>query len=260
MWFRKKPTHFKPIKGRVSIITVTFNAKLDLEKTIQTIITQDYEDIEFIIIDGGSTDGTIEIIQKHQKDIAYWVSEPDNGIYDAMNKGINKATGEWINFMNAGDGFIGTNIVTMVLSQMPNEAELIYGNTRFIDESGKELYIQKGRDVKDFLWKGIGFNHNSLFCKTALMKAHPFNTDYKIVADSEFLIWAQKEGRKFYHIDSLINYFMIGGISHNQAALRLIERWKLVSHNKMRDQKEIDRHYFKRLLDETTLLDEVTPK
>ncbi|MEJ2489122.1 MAG: glycosyltransferase [Sulfurovaceae bacterium] len=100
MWFRKKPTHFKPIKGQVSIVTVTFNAKLDLEKTIQTIITQDYEDIEFIIIDGGSTDGTIEIIQKHQKDIAYWVSEPDNGIYDAMNKGINKATGEWKNCLD----------------------------------------------------------------------------------------------------------------------------------------------------------------
>lgn len=260
MWFKKKRVKFVPVRGRVSIVTVTYNAKSYLEETIQTIIGQDYRDIEFIIIDGGSRDGTVEVIRKYQKYIAYWVSEPDNGIYDAMNKGIDKATGEWINFMNAGDGFVNRGIVTMVLSQTPNKTELVYGNTRFVDASGKELYIQKGRDIKDFLWKGIGFNHNSLFCKTALMKEHPFNTFYTIVADSEFLIWAQKEEKKFYHLDSLINYFVIGGLSHTQSALRLIERWKLVSDYKMVDQKEIDRHYFKRLVDETTLLDEMMSK
>jgi glycosyltransferase involved in cell wall biosynthesis len=254
MWFKKKQLFFKPVKGRVSIVTVTYNAEEFLEKTIQSIITQSYPNIEYIIIDGGSTDKTLEIIKKYQDDIAYWVSEVDDGIYDAMNKGIEKATGEWINFMNSGDGFVNTNIIERVLNKIPKDTDLVYGNTRFVNGSGKELYIQKGKNIKDFLWKGIGFNHNSLFCKTALMKEHPFNTFYKIVADSEFLIWAQRQEKNFYCLDMLINYFMTGGISHEQAALRLVERWKLVSDYKMNDQKSIDLHYFRRILDETNLL------
>jgi len=256
MWFKKKQLLFKPVKGRVSIVTVTYNAEAYLEKTIQSIIMQSYPDIEYIVIDGGSTDGTVGIIKKYQKEIAHWVSESDNGIYDAMNKGIAQASGEWINFMNAGDGFIETKTVEMVLDKIPKETELVYGNTRFVNESGEELYIQKGKNVKDFLWKGIGFNHNSLFSKTALMKEHPFNTFYKIVADSEFLIWAQRQKKSFYYLDKLINYFMTGGISHNQSALRLVERWKLVSDYKMKDQKSIDLHYFSRILDETGLQEE----
>lgn len=257
MWFKKKQRPFKPVKRRVSIVTVTYNAEAYLEKTIQSIIMQSYPEIEYIVIDGGSTDGTVGIIKKYQKEIAYWVSESDNGIYDAMNKGVTQASGEWINFMNAGDGFIDMDILETVINQIPKDTELVYGNTRFVNEFGNELYIQRGKNVKDFLWKGIGFNHNSLFCKTALMKEHPFNIFYKIVADSEFLIWAQKQDKNFYHLDMLINYFMTGGISHDQSALRLVERWKLVSDYKMNDQKSIDLHYFRRMLDETDLQEQI---
>ena len=260
MWFKRKNKTIKSEYGHVTVVTVTYNAQDYIEQTIQSIISQSYQNIEYIIIDGGSTDKTVDIIKKYEKYITYWVSEPDNGIYDAMNKGIAKASGEWINFMNAGDGFVDEHIVKQVLEQIPKDTELVYGNTRFINEQKKELYIQTGKDVKDFLWKGIGFNHNSLFCKTALMKEHPYNTFYKIVADSEFLIWAQKQNKKFYHLDILINYFMAGGISEEQSALRLIERWKLVSDNKMRNQREINEHYFKRILDETKLLEEVHNK
>ena len=90
---------------KVSVITISYNAVSVIEDTIQSVLNQSYKDIEYIIIDGGSTDGTVDIIKKYQDKINYWVSEPDNGIYDAMNKGIDKATGEWINFMNAGDYF-----------------------------------------------------------------------------------------------------------------------------------------------------------
>ncbi len=260
MWFRKKNRHFTPVKGLLSIVTVTYNAEDFLEDTIKSIITQSYPNIEYIIIDGGSTDRTVDIIKQYQNHISYWISEADNGIYDAMNKGIAQASGEWINFMNAGDGFIGTDIVEQVLKTVKNETELVYGNTRFVSETGEELYIQRGKEVRDHLWKGIGFNHNSLFCKTVLMKEHPFNTFYKIVADSEFLIWAFEQGRKFEHLDILINYFMVGGISHDQAALRLVERWKLVSDHKMQDQEKIDRHYFKRITEETSLLQNLSPQ
>lgn len=90
---------------KISVITVCYNAVDTLEKTIQSVLEQTYHNIEYIIIDGGSTDGTVEIIHRYVDYLAYWVSEPDRGIYDAMNKGIERATGEWVNFMNAGDYF-----------------------------------------------------------------------------------------------------------------------------------------------------------
>lgn len=255
--FKRKPTSFKPVRGRVTVVTVTYNADTYLEATILSILSQNYPDVEFIIIDGGSTDKTLDIIKKYQSQISYWVSEPDNGIYDAMNKGIVKAKGEWINFMNVGDGFMDENSISNVMSAIPVGTELVYGNTQLVNEKGKKAHTIIGKDVHTFLWKGIGFNHNSLFCKTVLVKKHPFNTFYKIVADSEFIIWCFKQGKQFYHYNKVVNYFLLGGLSQEQSALRLIERWKLVSDEKMRSQEEINKHYFKRILHETNLLDEV---
>ena len=102
----------EPIK--ISVITVAYNASRYIETTILSVINQTYSNIEYIIIDGGSTDGTVDIIKKYSNKISYWISEPDKGIYDAMNKGINKATGEWINFMNAGDTFHNPDTLSAV--------------------------------------------------------------------------------------------------------------------------------------------------
>ena len=96
---------------KISVVTVCYNAADTIEKTMLSVLNQTYHDIEYIIIDGGSTDGTVEIIRKYADRIAYWVSEPDKGIYDAMNKGIKVATGEWINFMNAGDEFVDEGVI-----------------------------------------------------------------------------------------------------------------------------------------------------
>ena len=99
------------MKLLISVVTVCYNAADTIEKTMLSVLNQTYHDIEYIIIDGGSTDGTVEIIRKYADRIAYWVSEPDKGIYDAMNKGIKVATGEWINFMNAGDEFVDEGVI-----------------------------------------------------------------------------------------------------------------------------------------------------
>lgn len=98
----------------ISVVTVAYNAVTTIEKTILSVINQTYPNVEYIIIDGGSTDGTVEIIKKYANKLAYWVSEPDNGIYDAMNKGAKVATGEWINFMNCGDSFFTLNSATLL--------------------------------------------------------------------------------------------------------------------------------------------------
>ena len=111
-----------------SIITVTYNAERWLERTILSVLSQSYPNIEYIIIDGGSTDGTVDIIKKYEERIAYWVSEPDKGIYDAMNKGIQKATGEWINFMNAGDVYAANDVLVQLMQCEHSEARILRGN------------------------------------------------------------------------------------------------------------------------------------
>ena len=118
-------------KPLISIVTVSYNAVATIEQTILSVINQTYSNIEYIIIDGGSTDGTLDVIKKYADKIAYWVSEPDKGIYDAMNKGIKVATGEWINFMNCGDYFVANNTLESVFGsgKIYKKAEILYGDS-----------------------------------------------------------------------------------------------------------------------------------
>lgn len=111
---------------KISIITVCFNAVGVIEKTILSVISQTYNDVEYIIIDGGSTDGTLDIVKKYENYIAYWISEPDSGIYNAMNKGVKYATGLYCNFMNAGDFFINEKVLENIFTSNRNE-DLISG-------------------------------------------------------------------------------------------------------------------------------------
>lgn len=116
-------------KPKISIITIVLNNKIFLEHTIKSVINQDYPNIEYIIIDGGSTDGSLDVINKYKKYIHYWVSEPDKGIYDACNKGIAIASGEWLNFMNAGDRFSDLGILSKIFSNsIPDNKSFIYGD------------------------------------------------------------------------------------------------------------------------------------
>ena len=120
----------------ISVVTVSYNAVSTIEQTILSVINQTYPHIEYIIIDGGSTYGTVDIIKKYADKIAYWVSEPDKGIYDAMNKGIKVATGEWINFMNSGDCLYRNDTIEKILnkSSTTNNVSIIYGKTMKIFE------------------------------------------------------------------------------------------------------------------------------
>lgn len=209
-------------KPLISIVTVSFNAIKTIEQTILSIINQTYSNIEYIIIDGGSTDGTLDIIKRYQDRISYWVSESDKGIYDAMNKGIEKSTGEWINFMNSGDEFYDKDVLTNIFSKntIPNDIAVIYGNTEIIFP--KSYILKKPLPLVN-IEKGMPFCHQSSFIRTNLHKQFPYNTTYNICADYDFFYNLYKKGYLFDYKYYNISKFLYGGLSSSSKIDLIVE-------------------------------------
>lgn len=175
---------------KVSIITVCFNAYEDLKKTMDSILLIDYIDFEYIIIDGGSLDGTKELLDEYshyfqQKQIKFqYISEKDKGTYDAMNKGVLISKGDWINFMNAGDSFYSSNILSELFSQtIDKEVGVLYGDTFQYYDFGSGIAQEKDY-LKDS--KTMPFCHQSSFVKKELLLKYPFDLSYRIIADHNF--------------------------------------------------------------------------
>lgn len=196
-------------KPLISIITVVYNGEKYLEKTIKSVINQMYENIEYIIIDGGSTDGTLDIIKKYENKIDYWVSEQDSGIYDAMNKGIELAKGEWINFMNAGDRFFDINVLSEVSINL--NADLVYGNHAIYLGDSNSCNIVDVKCYKDT--RNIPFCHQSLFAKTELLKKFHFDLKYKIASDYDQYMKIKHFNATIKHIPLTISLYLDGGLS-----------------------------------------------
>lgn len=165
---------------KITVVTVCYNAASLIEKTIRSIINQNYPHIEYIIIDGNSTDSTLDIIKKYQDEIATIISEPDNGIYDAMNKGLNLATGEWISFINAGDMYYDNHVLMNIFSKSTDSYNVIYGDTEFIRPRGH--FVEKSFEPK-WLKKNMPTCHQSFFVRTAKAKEVGFNLKYQYASD-----------------------------------------------------------------------------
>lgn len=162
---------------KISVVTVCYNAAGTIEETILSVLNQTYDNIEYIIIDGGSTDGTVDIIKKYADHLAYWISEPDKGIYDAMNKGIAVATGDYINFMNAGDTFaLDSTIANTFADADIVRADVIYGNAIEKDSEGKLTHHAALDDVR-LLAKRPIYRHGASFVKSSVHKRNLFQTD-----------------------------------------------------------------------------------
>lgn len=205
----KKTSESQPL---ITVVTVVYNGDKFLEETILSVINQTYDNVEYLIIDGGSTDGTLDIIRKYEHAIDYWVSEKDNGIYDAMNKGIDLATGEWINFMNAGDGIYAHSVLSDLFThQNHQKAQILYGNHQVIYPSGRTRCVKAG--LMKNLWKGSQFCHQASFVKADYHKAHKFNLCTKIVADFEFYYKAWQNNVQFKFVDVVVAKFEAGGVS-----------------------------------------------
>jgi len=170
-------------KPLISIVTVVFNAVEDIEKTILSVINQTYDNVELIIIDGMSVDGTLDLIKKYESKIDYWISEKDDGIYDAMNKGIKAAKGDWINFMNAGDVFFEPKTLDKVGFGMHKESSLIYGNSIINNE------VEFSAPLNQLKCGVIMACHQSMFFRFDLKHRSYvyYDLSYKVNADYELV-------------------------------------------------------------------------
>lgn len=168
---------------KLSIITVNLNNRDGLQKTIDSVVSQTFRDFEWIVIDGGSTDGSKELIEQYSDHFVYWISEPDNGIYNAMNKGIQVAKGEYLQFLNSGDWIWGKNTLDIVFSEKRNE-DILYGDCIEADSS-RSVFPEKFDTI--FLYRG-NINHQSSFIKANLFQNHLYSEKYKVASDWEFLL------------------------------------------------------------------------
>lgn len=175
------------IKPKVSIVTIVYNGLMEIEETILSVINQTYKNIEYVIIDGNSKDGTQNIIKNHQNKIDYWVSEPDNGVYDAMNKGIALATGDWICFINSGDSFYSNQSLNCVFEKLISpKTAVIYGDVNVILLDSQ--FVKKADEI-EILKKRLPFSHQSTLVRTTYLKNRPFRLEYKICADYDFFYY-----------------------------------------------------------------------
>ena len=208
-------------KQQISIVTVSYNAGLVIEKTIKSIIAQNYDNIQYLIIDGGSNDSTLSVIKRYKAYISYFVSEPDKGIYDAMNKAIKVATGEWIIFMNAGDLLIDGVLNKIFVKEIDGLIDVVYGDTIIKYPFGNR-YIKAGFFANNDM--NLPFCHQSAIVRTKYMKQYRFDLGYKIAADYNFFYTLYKEGRKFLHVPIPIAQYDAIGFSTS----RVLETYKEV--------------------------------
>ncbi|MDE6273352.1 MAG: glycosyltransferase [Muribaculaceae bacterium] len=201
---------------KFTIVTVCYNAVDVIEPTLKSVINQTYPDVEYIVVDGASTDGTKELLQKYGDRIDLLISEPDKGIYDAMNKGIAAATGDFINFMNAGDEFSSPSVLEEVSRQINPDSDIIYGNSTVIMPDGSRYMAP--RDSIDMLHKRPVYRHNAAFTRTSLHKKIPFaierakEFDYGLDYNNIFTIWHR--GGKFQKIDTDVVSWLKQGTSN----------------------------------------------
>lgn len=201
---------FEANKPIISVITVVYNGESSIENTILSVLNQKYRNIEYIIIDGGSKDSTIEILKKYDNYISYWQSEPDKGIYDAMNKGLSFVTGDFFYFLGADDQFFSENTVMNVVEKIDNLEKIYYGNVLF--QPMNKLY---SFDFNFLLLSKINICHQSIFYPKSVSE-FKYDLKYKLLADYHLnIVLYGMRGNDFVHIDEIIANYSLDGISSN---------------------------------------------
>lgn len=199
----------------VSIITVNLNDRAGLERTCASVFQQSFKEYEHIIIDGASVDGSLDYIERHRHKFSYWISEPDSGVYCAMNKGIRQAKGKYLLFLNSGDILYNDKVLSDVKPALGRDIGFIYGNLRIEGENGKG-FTNRYSKVLDFkFFKTTSLGHASTFIKRSLFRIYgEYRTDLKIVSDWAFFLSAICiEKSSYLKVDKTISIFYEGGMS-----------------------------------------------
>ena len=214
---------------KISIITVVYNSVQLIERTIKSIIHQSYSNLEYIIIDGGSYDGTVDVIKKYERNIQKWISEPDKGIYDAMNKGIHLANGDYILFINSGDELYNNEVLSKIFINNLN-ADVIYGDTSITDIHGNLIGKRRLRPPKRLSYKsfkkGMLVSHQSFIVKKTI--APNYNLDYKYSADYDWCIRILKNAKNVQNSNITISKFLQGGKTSETIYSGLFERFTIM--------------------------------
>lgn len=214
----------------LSIITIVYNNVRDIERTMRSVLNQSYPHIEYLVIDGASTDGTKDIIEKYQDQVAAYISEPDKGIYDAMNKGLNLATGDYVLFMNSGDELYDKETVAAVFAAGA-DADIYYGETEMFNENWESLGQRRHEAPAQFTWKsfkyGMSISHQAIYIKRAITE--PYDLRYRYSADIDWIIKAAKKARKIVNTRRYVAKYLVGGVSKQKHMESLKERFHIFS-------------------------------
>lgn len=221
------------ISPKFTIITITYNAAHWLERTVLSILSQSYPNIEYLIIDGGSTDGTVDIIKQYAPGIAFWLSEPDKGLYDAMNKGLKHASGDYVWFINAGDTLQTADTIqriVMKISKRRTLPDIIYGETAIVNTEGKMVGMRRLRAPKNLTWKsfrmGMLVCHQSFIVKRSI--APEYDLHYHLSADYDWCIRCMKLAKSIYNTKIVLTDYLEDGLSTAQRSASLKERYEIM--------------------------------
>ena len=216
---------FKPL---LSVITVVYNNVKHLERTIKSVINQSYCNIEYLVIDGASTDGTLNILEKYQDKIDVLISERDQGIYDAMNKGLKLAKGDYVLFMNSGDEIFDTDTVEKVFNSLAF-ADIYYGETEMLNEQlesqGRRRHqAPEELTISSFKY-GMSVSHQAIYIKKSITK--PYDSNYQLSADIDWILDAISKAKTTVNTHQYIAKYLMGGMSKQKHRESLIERYEI---------------------------------
>jgi glycosyltransferase involved in cell wall biosynthesis len=214
---------------KLSVITVVYNGVKDIERTMLSVLNQAYPNIEYLVIDGKSNDGTLEVIKKYQDRIKL-MSERDTGIYDAMNKGLKMATGDYLLFMNAGDEIYAPDTVAKIFATA-NDADIYYGETEMINDKGESLGQRRHKAPVKFTWRsfkyGMSVSHQAIYIRRSLTEQ--YNERYHLSADIDWIIRAAKKAKKIVKVDGYVAKYLVGGMSKQRHKQSLLERYAIMN-------------------------------
>lgn len=218
-------TEFNP---KLSIITVVYNNVQHIERTVKSVISQSYKNIEYLVIDGASTDGTLEILQKYRAQIHLLISEPDKGIYDAMNKGLALAKGDYVLFMNSGDEIFATDTVEKVFKSQAY-ADIYYGETEMLNEQlqseGQRRHkTPESLNLNSFKY-GMSVSHQAIYIRKSITQ--PYDLSYQLSADIDWILAAISKAKTITNTHQYVAKYLMGGLSKKKHRQSLIERYQI---------------------------------